>query len=453
MLATGGKRFLSNAAIAVAFFALGAVATLLVHQRSSMPEPSTDSTTLAAQPMQAAVSGKHCRVEYQGIDPKWAPAYANICDAVFQGYLETFGYTLPEPLAVSISVTGEETRLWTDGKSAVFLQLRQEDDLLPSSRYKNVYGMCHEPGHIFMYSGLSSIAGLPEGVGEGWAHYCGSVICDYVWKVLGKDAYPVPFDYSGTGSSRLEAQCKGKDKDNTTLAACTFFELGKKYGHKLIGQAMRQALESKPSGAQLMPLFSDALSQLTGAPAKSLLPEQMMAKKLKWDSKLLQEGKSPKAAFFTGLKSNAEGWLYYDDDANEGMRSIAGSGHAVVFRKAGGGKLVAVKMKGSRYGPEESGSVFRLTILDASFKAIRQLEFPFMKYAQRGEALYWVEFPIPSIGVPEVFFVAFDFSPTSTDGVYVGFDESSQGHSFMALPNDHLSDFEKREWMVRSQVK
>ncbi len=276
---TAGKRFRINAAFAAIFFLLGIASALFFTQfRTGRTLPAAEVSAAAIPapiPAKGEVSGLHSKVRYEGIDSKWAPAYANICDAVFQGYIDIFGYTLPGTLSVSISVTGEPTKLWTDGKSAVFLQLQREDDLLPTSRYKNVYGMCHEPGHIFMYSGLSSLAGLPEGVGEGWAHYCGSVICDYVWATLGESAYPIPFDYSVTGTVRLEEQCKvkDKDKDETDAAACAFYKLGKEYGNKAVGQAMMKALENKPSGAQVMPRFCDALSQITGASAEGLLPE------------------------------------------------------------------------------------------------------------------------------------------------------------------------------------
>lgn len=454
---TAGKRFIRNAAYAATFFVLGiAVALLIIQFRNGPALPAGDIAAASPsiqEPAQGEVSGVHCKVNYEGVDAKWAPAYADIVDSVYQGYVDTFGYNLPDPLAISITVTGEPTRLWTDGKSAVFLQLQREDDLLPTSRYKNVYGMCHEPGHIFMYSGLSTLAGLPSGVGEGWAHYCGSVICDYVWAKLGEGAYPIPFDYSTTGTARLEEQCKEKDKGETNTAACAFYELGKKYGHNAVGRAMMKALESKPSGAQVMPQFRDAFAQITGAPADGLLPEAMLASALKWDSKQLEQGKLPEPALFAGLKVGKGGWLHYDDDTNEGIRSVAGSGHAVIFRKAGGGKLISVKMKGARYGAESSKSVFRITILDGGFKEIRRLEFPFMKYEQRSENPYWVELPVPGVKVPEAFFVTFDFSPTATDGVYVAYDESTKGHSFLALPGDHLGDFDKGDWMIQAQVK
>ncbi len=178
-----------------------------------------------------------------------------------------------------------------------------------------------------------------------------------------------------------------------------------------------------------------------------------MASEMAWDSAVLEKSKTPAPGFFARLKTGEGGWLQYGDGSNEGIRSVAGSGHAVIFRKAGGGKLTAVKMKGARYGSPESSSVFRITILDGGFKEIKQVEFPFAKYEQRSENPYWVEFPIPGVKVPEVFFVAFDFSPTATDGVYVAFDDSTKGHSFLALPGDHLGDFDKGDWMIHAQVK
>jgi hypothetical protein len=445
-----GKRVLYTAVFAAVFFTLGAYSTSYFNRNHLAPPAKA-----IAQPdsRQGTVSNTHSEVTYEGLDPKWATAFGSIYEEAYNGYKEVLGFDLPAKVTIKLSVTGEPTKLWTDGKSTIFLELNNEDDLLPSSGYHNVYGMCHEPGHIVMYRDMSSLSGLPDGVGEGWAHYCGSVICDYVWGKLGKDVYPVPFDYSVDGTKRLAKQCETKSKDPTTLAACTFYTLGMKYGHKAVGSAMRAALLNKPTGSELMPLFSSELAKAVNAPEAGLIPESMLSKALTWDTKLLNKGKSPKESFFRGLKAGEGGWLSYDDDVNESIRSTAGSGHAVIFHKRGGGILTAVRMKGSRYGLDQSESVFRVTVLDADFKVIKQVEFPYLKYAGRGESLYWVDLPMPSIKVPEVFFIAYDFNPSATDGIYVGIDKSSKGHSFAALPGDHLSDFNDGEWMIRAQVK
>jgi hypothetical protein len=396
------------------------------------------------------VEGKHCVVSYDGVEKKWADAFAKIYDAVYQGYAEVLGMTLPETTYIEITVTGEPTVLYTDGNDRFFLKLERPDDLLPTSKYKNVYGFAHEPGHIAMYSKMSTTAGLPDGVGEGWAHYCGSVILDYVFDKLGKEAYPVPYDYSIDGTKRLKKQAENPGDDAVNIAAAAFFKLGEKYGHDKVGQAMNRALEGKPSGAELMPLFRDAAAGIMGNDAASMIPDSILMTQLRWETKRLDKGGEPQRGFFDTQKT-IDGWLAYDDGSNESMRSTAGSGHAVLFRKRDGGKLTSVQVMGGRYGMPETQSEFRITILDTAFSEISQKKFPFMAFA-RSQDLEWRSFDMKDVIVPECFFVCVDFNPTATDGVYVGIDKSGSGHSFSALPGDHLCDFDDGEWTIRALV-
>jgi hypothetical protein len=298
---------------------------------------------------------------------------------------------------------------------------------------------------------MESVSGMPEGVGEGWAHYTGSVITDYIWEKLGENAYPVPYDYSTDGTKRLAKQAEGRHTDPTTLAAVTFYKLGVEYGHEKVGEAMNAALEGKPAGTELMPRFHDAVARIMGAEAAKTIPESLLATKLKWDSKRIKKDKAPSAELFAAQKTD-NGFLHYDDGTNETMRSIAGSGHATIFHKAGGGKLAAVKLMGGRYGAPETDTMFRITILDANFKTLARAVFPYTKFPY-GETLEWREFKLDRVEVPETFFVCFDFSPSATNGVYAGVDESSKGHSFIALPDDRLSDFNDGEWMIQAKVE
>ena len=407
---------------------------------------------MTGENMESFVSD-HATVNYSGVDKKWAKAFSEIYESARQGYIDVFGILLPERVTIEITVTGEKTQLWTDGEGAFFLKLEREEDLLPSSPYRNIYGFCHEPGHIVMYSRMKSTSGLPDGVGEGWAHYAGCVITDYVWEHLGKDVYPVPFDYSVFGTKRLDDAAGKPSDDAVTVASNAFYALGKNYGHRAVGDAMLAALKDKPSGSELMPRFKAAVLAMLGEDAAAMLPESILTVKLKWESQIIKQGVAPPASFFKGLKRDKDGWLKYNDGTNEGMRSTAGGGHAVIFRAPGGGKLAKVRLFGARYGPAQSNSVFNVYILDNSFKEIASFEFPYMIFDERsGDALYWREFDMKNTPVPEVFFVCFVFEPTATDGVYVGIDKSSTGHSFGAAPGSYLGDLDEGDWMVEAEM-
>jgi|GEM_PF-3167427 len=403
------------------------------------------------QAADGVIEGQYCAVRYTGVDQSWAQALATVYDTAWQGYREAFGMKPPNDAIIQVTTGAEATRLWNDGDKYIFLDLRDIGDLRPSSGYLHVYGVCHEAGHLVMYSKLSSLAGLPAGVGEGWAHYAGSLVLDYVWAELGTAAWPEPHDYSAQGSGRLREQCSRTDKDADLLAACTFLAIGEQYGHRKVGWAMRGALTPEPRGDGLMGRFAEILDAQAGAGASELIPDSVRKSVIVPTREPIILD-APATVRTRASWSDEEGWLGYDDDHEDGMRSIAGSGHAVKFSCAGGGELAKVMLKGARYGYPQSDSSFRLSILDDTWREITFFEYPYMEFSQRGEPLYWVEFDGLGVAVPEEFYVAFDFSPSATDGVYVGYDAHSSGHSVTGLPGGGFSPFREGDWMMRVQL-
>ena len=398
----------------------------------------------------ASIKGKYCTVQYEGVLVDYARALGAVYDCAWDGYKEILGIELPKRVTISVTTGAPSTRLWTDGDSYIYLELASDRDLAPDSGYFHIYGICHEAGHMAMYSKLETVSGLPEGVGEGWAHYCGSLVLDYVYSKLGQSVWPQPHDYSWQGKARLAKQCRDSEKDATMQAACAFYAIGERFRHITVGRAMRSALSRKPKGTDLMGLFAKGADALTEGKASALIPEEVRKGKLVATKEIVVLNDFPGA---TDAVSYDGGWLGYDDDTNDGLRSIAGSSHVVRFHVERGGALKAVKLKGSRYGMPESDSKFTLYITDAHFNVIDSVRLPFMEFAQRGELLYWREFALKGIKVPEDFAVLFDFNPTATDGIYVGYDKQAHGHSFTGLPEDVIQVFAEGDWMIRVQVE
>jgi len=143
--------------------------------------------------------------------------------------------------------------------------------------------------------------------------------------------------------------------------------------------------------------------------------------------------------------------LGYVDDSAESRRSIGGSGHAVVFRRAG--RVKAVRIFASRYGlpsaPDEDFSVY---LLDGKQKVIAKFEYPYARIA-RGE-MTWYTLKTKPTAVPETFYVALSFSPHRTKGVYLGLDSSVEAtHSYTGLPlRGFTSLSDKKDWMVRVEL-
>ena len=393
-----------------------------------------------------------------GVPEEYREAFAGILGAARDTYEEGLGLELAPVLTMELTLdpTGK-TRLWTDGESRIYLTVTSMEQLAPSPRSGvfNIYGVCHELGHMAMYRRMRDLAGLPGGVGEGWAHYAGSVVVDAVAEELGDEVWPEPYDIASVeGSARLARQVEGQAWEGLSpsqRAAKVFYDLQGRYGEQLVCRAMDRALDAEPTGLELMPRFVEELRKLTGEQdAGDWIPENALEAKLEWHV----EQREVDEAFFDGLSTEEDDagiWLSYDDGTSEGKKSTAGSGHAVLFRAPKGNWAVdRVSVFGSRYGPTGTGE-FQVYVCDEEFEVLRETarDDDLIGYERQ-----WWEIEVDRAEVPEQFYVCLSFSPTATRGVFVEFDESvERSHSRSALPYSHVSDVGGRyDWMVRVHV-
>lgn len=400
---------------------------------------------------QSEYTGAHCKVTCDGVGQEYAAALGTVVDAAWDYYHTELTLNLPEQVLVQVRTGNDRTQLWTDGDRFIYLDLATPDDLDPNRGYFHVYGMCQQLGMISMYSGLSTTTGLPDGVGPGWAHYLGSLATDAVWEQYGAKVWPVPYDYSGNGTKRLRAGCAVAEKDAMTLAACTFLAIGDQYGQRKVCQTMKGALANEPAGDKLMGRFCTILDARVAKGASAMVPDAVRKTQLTPGGNLVVIPRYTPTVH--KVWTDAEGWHGYDDDNEEGMRSLAGGVHLVSFHVDGGGELKAVKIKGARYGYPNSDSNFILSVLDGDGNLIQALSLPFMEFEKRGEPLYWVELGTKGIVVPDDFYVMFDFRPTATDGVYVGYDADSTGHSYSGFSGGKAVPFSEGDWMIHVLVE
>ncbi|WP_422930840.1 RNA polymerase sigma factor [Singulisphaera sp. PoT] len=161
----------------------------------------------------------------------------------------------------------------------------------------------------------------------------------------------------------------------------------------------------------------------------------------------------PKTVEKSGPKKAEAVLLKKDEGKSSGMRSIAGSGHAVRFEAPGGSwQLTSVSLYGSRYGtsrpPKEN---FEIYLCDENFKKLATFSFPYSTF-QRGEPK-WIDLNVKPTTVPAKFFVAVDFDPAQTKGVYMHFDGRKSETSFTGLPDEGDPEaFTKGNWMIRARV-
>lgn len=419
--------------------------TLFILMVAAMYSLSHPGAAIAAN-----ATGTHCSVEYSGVLAEYAAALARIYDSAWDGYMTVFGIELPKNVVISVATGAAQTRLWNDGARRIHLDLVSDRDLQPDSGYFFIYGICQQAGMLALYSKVDNVTGLADGVGPGWAHYCGSLVLDYVYSKLGQGAWPVPHDYSWQGEARLKKDCGASEKDATLSAACAFYAIGKQYRHLTVGRAMRSALSRNPKGADLMGIFAKAIDTLTNGKASAMIPEAVRKGRVAHETPpVIPNGYSVP----THLYEYDDGWVGYDDDGADGMRSIASDGHAVQFHLKQGGTLKSIKLKASRYGKPQSDSQFTIYIMDEHFRTLAESCLPYMTFDQRGQQLYWREFKLKVIKVPKDFIVLLSFNPAQTDGIYVGFDATARGHSFTSLPGEPAQAFTDGDWMVRVKVE
>jgi RNA polymerase sigma-70 factor (ECF subfamily) len=143
-----------------------------------------------------------------------------------------------------------------------------------------------------------------------------------------------------------------------------------------------------------------------------------------------------------------------DDGVAAGKKSIAGSGHAVVLEApSDGGKLVAVKIFGSRYGtPQPPVEDFHVWLCDGDGKQVKEFAFPY-KLFLRGDPK-WVTLKLPEPAelpkAGEKFILCVGFDPQQTKGVYVHYDKHADGDNRTGLPGQLNDTFGQGDWMIRA---
>jgi hypothetical protein len=398
-------------------------------------------------------------VVFTGVKPEYTKALLAVAAEARRVYAEKFGFDMPDKITLNIEKKQNgKARLWTDGQSQMFLEISSSASLAPPMQggVFNIYGMCHELGHMVMYR-KAKLIGLPEGIGEGWAHYAGSVVVDHVYKKLGQDVWPQPYNYSEVeGVARLAKSAQNPDdsKSAITRAALVFYNSQQRYGEDKVMAAMKIALDKNPLGKDVMPLFADALAKLTNdESARALVPEEFLTPKVNWKvSERAINEETTKGQ--VKVDDNTGFVLKYDDGVSDKKLSTSGSGHAIMFYAPVGSWAVdSIQLYGSRYGtkpsPEENFSIF---ICDQDFNVIKTIEKPYSTF-ETGDPK-WYKMSFEPVNVPQGFYVCVYFAPTAAKGVYVYYDtDVDKSHSRSALPWTFVYDIkEKQDWMIRPHL-
>jgi hypothetical protein len=144
---------------------------------------------------------------------------------------------MPESIAVTVSIA-PKTKLASgcgEGDNSICLELETPRHLDPPSRsgYFQLYGMCHELGHIAWQTNMHGLYIFNWDGMEGWAHYIGSILVDRLYELKGPSLWFEEYDYRADGTARLRKSLSG-NPTNLDRAAGAFLRLEEIVGRQRI---------------------------------------------------------------------------------------------------------------------------------------------------------------------------------------------------------------------------
>ena len=393
----------------------------------------------------------HVRISWCAIDSAHAHALAETIATARQIYVD-LGFNMPDTVYLSITCGMGGSNLFTDGNDQIFLSIPSLDALTPpgKSGVYNLYGVCHELGHIAMYRTLKSREWLTNDAAEGWAHYIGSVVVDRVFAEKGESLWPEPYDYRKDGTARLQQDIDSKSPTGMTMAAAEWQKLG-----RIIGLASFPHLFTAWEAANIDPV----------RPSKSVLEvtvnlqPKSKAMLAEWWTKAepaLMEKVEISQFPMDQIPPTQIGSLTLELPADTGTEtshaSIGGGGEGRRFKRPDNGDwyIKAVSIYGSRYGGDSSDAKFDIALSDADGKLIYIGKGKYSTFDSGNDR--WTRFEIPPVRVPPTFYTILNFRATGSNGIYVGWDASTKGDSVDSLPGKPLHVYGNGDWMIRVEL-
>jgi RNA polymerase sigma-70 factor (ECF subfamily) len=147
--------------------------------------------------------------------------------------------------------------------------------------------------------------------------------------------------------------------------------------------------------------------------------------------------------------------LKYGDGKADGKKSYGGSGHMIRFELPDGVTHVrGIRVHGSRYGlPQAPNEDFEISFVSEDLEETLDVQAAPYRLFRRGKE-GWVRVLFDrDVELPQNFWIALNFNPHQTKGVYVSYDTSTGGdHSRVGLPGDEQQPRETDfggDWMVQ----
>jgi len=408
---------------------------------------------LAVHNLGAAAPNVDLRSE--GLNEKQSDAISQTISSARTIYIDDFSFDMPDKILASITVKiGQPSRLFTDGNDRLTLSLPSANklDRPEKSGVFNLYGMCHELGHMAMYRTLKNHDWLTSAAAEGWAHYTGCYVVDRVYEIHGEKLWPDPYDYRRDGMSRLKKQLESPSADPITKAAGQWMELEKIIGKKEFPKLFAAWQSAQIDLADPAPTVSKTLFDLK--------PDQRPALEKWWKEAqplLIQKRESSTFKSQTIAANKLSGKPFeiaLDDNTDDGRSSLAGGAHARQFSAPGAGEwyLTRIDIKAVRYGPPQAPATkFEISLCDKENKPITSWKKGYAMVPRAAQA-DWIKIEIPPTRVPTDFVINLNFNPTASSGIYMAYDSSTNGQSHTSRPGQEGRPFTKGDWMIRPHL-
>jgi len=182
---------------------------------------------LNVQAVKKMITTKDFIVHYEEYTEKYAKASLNILKVVKSNAIK-IGFTFPKKIELNI-VKSDKEKLYVrgDNPNLITWEFKSMNDFLApkKSGFNNVYGLCHEMGHLCMRNITPIYNWMTVDYGEGWANYFGSLMIENVYKDLGVKAWPDQHDYHKSRGLKafLENIKNDKSKDAKDFYICSLF--------------------------------------------------------------------------------------------------------------------------------------------------------------------------------------------------------------------------------------
>jgi hypothetical protein len=385
------------------------------------------------------------------VDQGHSRALAETLGAARDVYVQ-LGFDMPEIVNLSITCGGDSTNLFTDGYDQLFLSIKSLNDLAPPAKSGvfNIYGMCHELGHVAMYRILKNRDWMTDAAAEGWAHYIGSQVVDSVFAAKGTSLWPDQYDYLQDGTARLQKDTSSKSPSDVAVAAAQWQALGSIIGPRNFASLFAAWQSASITSTRPWETLLPAIQKLQPRSETSLNDWWKGA------GPILVRKVSEVSAdqVSTKVLSGQTVELPAKPAAETNHASIGGGGEGRKFTLTDAGDLfiTAVSVYGSRYGEEAVPPDMTFDIVlsdgDARMIAIWKGQYASFKNGNDG----WARFEVPPTRVPHVFNITLDFHATASNGVYVAFDSASNGSSVDTLPWQTPHPFLAGDWMIRVEL-